>query len=754
MFEITYDGEEIFDYHREYGRVHPKGEYEFTFENRFLIFKQPNKNRFEYIAFDMKTNRTSRIEERSADELYSDLTHEAMIPKILYSIKYTGDTRYADYLSANPKQIIDSIFRDVLPRYGYAVREEQIQLAKSIYEGFTQNRVTICEAEVGTGKTFAYLVAGYVAKRHNDKDYLKHLPLTITTSSIELQKSLVEVEIPKLSRMLMEQRYISKPLTAVVRKGRDHYFCEHRFEDFLEKIKKHPIKYKQAIVLLENIGKLKYGIDLDNYRIHSTVKNRICIKGTCRGCKRRNDCRYELYCNQMYSNSDLDFQVTNHNLYLMAKKEYADGYAPMLRNSCFVVVDEAHKFKETAEDIFGESISETDVERFIRNAKFAYTDKEHKSQYRKKLDALRKINTTLFDMLRTIIDKDDFDEEQNKIISLTEIQRNVIDQFVEAIENIEKEKITQKFAIPINSSMLKKALKTIRKDSKNILWLEQDENGILSLHCTPKNIGEVLYKKLWKHDIGHVLTSGTMSDGTDFEYFKEELGIAQLPKPLISETMFKSPFDYQTNSRLYIPDDMPFPDNDNDMYIESVANRIESLVSATHGHTAILFTSYKVLNKVYELLEHRLDGYDVIKMDKGNRTSISDFKKANNGVLFAAGPMWEGVDCVGDCLSSVIIVKMPFPIRTALMEQRKNECDTTFEFIDKYCVPKMLMKLRQGVGRLIRCETDTGVVSILDSRVHNNLYSEKISKAFEKYPVITSIDEVARFITEIKAESY
>lgn len=153
MFEITYDGEEIFDYHREYGRVHPKGEYEFTFENRFLIFKQPNKNRFEYIAFDMKTNRTSRIEERSADELYSDLTHEAMIPKILYSIKYTGDTRYADYLSANPKQIIDSIFRDVLPRYGYAVREEQIQLAKSIYEGFTQNRVTICEAEVGTGKS-------------------------------------------------------------------------------------------------------------------------------------------------------------------------------------------------------------------------------------------------------------------------------------------------------------------------------------------------------------------------------------------------------------------------------------------------------------------------------------------------------------------------------------------------------------------------------------------------------------------------
>ena len=88
------------------------------------------------------------------------------------------------------------------------------------------------------------------------------------------------------------------------------------------------------------------------------------------------------------------------------------------------------------------------------------------------------------------------------------------------------------------------------------------------------------------------------------------------------------------------------------------------------------------------------------------------------------------------------------------MEQRKNECDTTFEFIEKYCVPKMLMKLRQGVGRLIRCETDTGVVSILDSRVHNNLYSEKIAKTFEKYPVITSIDEIAKFIAEIKDESY
>lgn len=104
--------------------------------------------------------------------------------------------------------------------------------------------------------------------------------------------------------------------------------------------------------------------------------------------------------------------------------------------------------------------------------------------------------------------------------------------------------------------------------------------------------------------------------------------------------------------------------------------------------------------------------------------------------------MWEGVDCVGDCLSSVIIVRLPFPMRSVLMEEKKESCETVGAFVDRYCTPNMLIKLRQGVGRLIRCESDTGVISILDPRATSKSYSVKVGQALHKYPKVRSTEEI------------
>ena len=116
--------------------------------------------------------------------------------------------------------------------------------------------------------------------------------------------------------------------------------------------------------------------------------------------------------------------------------------------------------------------------------------------------------------------------------------------------------------------------------------------------------------------------------------------------------------------------------------------------------------------------------------------------------------MWEGVDCVGDCLSSVIIVKLPFPMRSALMEEKKDKCHDVGEFVDKYCTPNMLIKLRQGVGRLIRSETDTGLVSILDPRAASKAYCRKVSAAMEKYPLIEQPEEITEFFKQVKNAKY
>lgn len=146
--------------------------------------------------------------------------------------------------------------------------------------------------------------------------------------------------------------------------------------------------------------------------------------------------------------------------------------------------------------------------------------------------------------------------------------------------------------------------------------------------------------------------------------------------------------------------------------------------------------------------------YELIRMTRSNKSAIADFKKSKNGVLFASGSMWEGVDCIGDCLSSVIIPRLPFPMRSATMESKKEECNGLGEFVNTICVPEMLIKLRQGLGRLVRCETDTGLISILDTRATTGKYTDKVGNVLAKYTKAETLDEVEAFFREVKSPAY
>lgn len=209
MFELTYSDNEIFENFQLAGKAHKGGTYDFTFENRYIIYHTPLRHMVDYIAIDMTTGLGSCVITKNPGNLYTKVSYRKLIPHILYSVKYTGDMRYLNRFADNPLEVIDSIFRVVLPDNGYNIREEQIALAKKMYIGFTEKQVALCEAEVGTGKTLSYLVAAIVAKHHNGMTYGQNLPVTITTSSIELQKALVEREIPNLSKMLLDYYIIT-----------------------------------------------------------------------------------------------------------------------------------------------------------------------------------------------------------------------------------------------------------------------------------------------------------------------------------------------------------------------------------------------------------------------------------------------------------------------------------------------------------------------------------------------------------------
>ena len=285
--------------------------------------------------------------------------------------------------------------------------------------------------------------------------------------------------------------------------------------------------------------------------------------------------------------------------------------------------------------------------------------------------------------------------------------------------------------------------------------MEKRENGRLALCAVPMELERILFRDIWSRPIPVIVTSGTMSVRGDFTHFKRMTGLSFANSSRIMETSKPSPFHYQSNGLLYIPERMPFPNIRDDRYIQAVMEEILQIVSATHGHTLILFTSYWLMERVFYGLKEQLSDYPLFLMGRGRLDVISSFRRSGNGVLFASDSAGEGIDLAGDILSSLIMVKLPFPVPDPVMEYQRNQ----YEDFDLYCrdviIPEMLIKLRQWIGRGIRREKDTAVFSILDSRASlRGRYRAEILSTLPTMPVTDRIMDVVDFIIRKKADSY
>lgn len=765
MFEITYKENTIND-----SALSNEGSrYDFTFENRFDIFHRPKGKLLEYIALDRTTGLTSWVTERKDPLEVSE--YPTIFPQILYSIKYTGDQRYKGAGAYPPVELIDIIFKVIMPQYGYTFREQQLEMAKSIFFGLGYRKVTLCEAEVGTGKTMAYLVAGFVAKLFDKSYSFMGYPVTITTSSIELQKSIMEKELPALSKMLMDFGLIESPLTAVLRKGKDHYFCPRRYGEYLHSISLFPLKYSEVIDRVKSLNLMNGTLDLDPVPLNPYIKARICVKGSCHNCPCADQCEYARFLETASKPYNFDFQITNHNLFLTAQKSRSERSTKGGLLPCnFCIVDEAHKLLDTASDIFTAFLDFSEVEDFLNAVKHnGGTDFTARAEYFHLLKEAQRLNRKLVSMFSSYQFKSCEDVCQVKI-EITEQMDKTIRKLIAVLQKVGNwsapkgatgantaqtllDKLSA-FLLPEENEEEKVGMEV----KENIVWISYDKStNTKSLCCMPTQMKDSLRFSLWTTFNTHfALTSGTMKDDTGFSFFKDELGITGcLDQYSVSEFSCESPFDYRNHTRLYISEDTPIPDMRDPEYIPAIAREVVKLVKATHGHTAVLFTSYKALNAVYNLVQDELKAYPLIKMSRSNKTAITQFKNSGNGVLFASGSMWEGVDCAGDILSSVIIVRLPFPLRSQTMEFKKMSCKNTKEFVQKYAVPQMIIKLRQGAGRLVRNETDTGVLAILDARAaKGGVYRTRVLNTLDKYPLVSSISDVASFIDSVKDESY
>ena len=245
-----------------------------------------------------------------------------------------------------------------------------------------------------------------------------------------------------------------------------------------------------------------------------------------------------------------------------------------------------------------------------------------------------------------------------------------------------------------------------------------------------------------------IFTSATLStDKEDYTYFLNNIGANKVEEGLIVEESQESPYNYDENALLYCCSDIPNPKEKKE-YLEELVVKIKELIKITNGKTLVLFTSKSDMNYVYDKIGNKIDNINIYIQNDGSSQNIikEKFKRDKNSVLFSTGIFWEGIDIKGESLSNLIIARLPFPVVDPIMEYKKGIYGE--EGFKKVYIPEMLIKLKQGIGRLIRSETDKGIVCILDSRILK--YQNVIKKSIPIKKFVYSIKDVEKFVKKNK----
>ena len=600
---------------------------------------------------------------------------------------------------------IERIFRILLPQNGLAVREEQITLCHAMLDTLLKNNIALCDAGVGIGKTYAYLTACILLKKFAPHGPAGSQPVVVSTSSVALQDAIIGEYIPFLSRIFLENRIIQKPIRAMVRKGKERFVCDVRLSHRLE-----AVKHKK--------------------------------KNAEKSCSLRNACRYHQYLKEARS-AEIFVQICNHNYLLADAAHRLQEMRPLLNDYRALVIDEAHKLPDAARQMYGQSLSAEDFRELcdlLAKEKYILASQRLREKFRALMGA----------MCRGEL----LEEAQRTAFILTPDREAALRDCLSLLRQLQKQ------LAPHLPRWLLYRLGTTEQalglfftgDRKYILYIQYDRDGSPSLCAASRELPEQLRRALWLKDVPAILTSGTLMAGGSFERTKKVMGLSLNQR--LEDFIAVSPFNYEENCLLYIPNDLPKTQMGSEQEAKCLAEQICRLVEATHGHTLVLFTSYSLMGAVYNQVKDRLS-FPLMEVWRHSQDVIHQFKQASNAVLFAAGSCWEGVDFPGDMVSSLILVRLPFPVPDPLSEAEREQYPTLQDYIKTVVIPDMQVKLRQGFGRAIRTETDTCVVSILDYRAApGERYHKAVLETLPNLRLTRKIEDVEEFIRAKKGPDY
>lgn len=624
-------------------------------------------------------------------------------------------------------KLIDHIFQDLLPAHGMAQRPEQIQLSHRMLDAMQDGRIALCDAGTGIGKTYAYLAAATAASAFPTGQIAR--PIIISTSSIALQNAVLTEYLPLLSCVLMADGILTKPLKAVIRKGKSHYVCDERLDRRLRQVypaKKNP----EALTALRT---LRETLDMDRVsHLSGYDRERVCVPQFC-DCDHQ-DCRYKHFLKRCDADRYV-FQICNHNLLLADAIHRSQGKRPIFPEHSVIIVDEAHKLPEAAREMFGMTLTAGDIQSMIQQLRA--------ERYLLAADVL---TDTAGPLLRKLTAPREEAETLDAYLHLLTIPSRsllVIEKQVGRLLSAQGRRQLEK---------LRGTVSLLSSPRTNmILYTADDGDGGTMLCVTVSDLTEQMRQVLWKPEHAFVLASGTLAVGDDFHRFRSQTGLMDGRR--VTESVSLSPFDYKRNCLLYLPQ-LP-PSQSSEAYYDELADELAELFRAAWGHALVLFTSYAAMSAVKDRLRERELSFPLFTLGRNALHMTERFRQTQGAVLLATGAAWEGFDFPGDCVSLLVIPRLPFAYPDALKEKEREEYASLRQFIQNVAVPEMQIKLRQGFGRAIRTESDTCVIAILDERAgHGRRYYAAMRDALPDMRTTGSLRAVTKFLRERKPESY
>lgn len=599
---------------------------------------------------------------------------------------------------------IGDVFYDILPEQGYEVREEQIYTAFQLAEAVCDKKVHLAEAEVGTGKTFAYLLTAIAYARFTGK------PAVIACASTALQEQLAgpEGDIQALSRIL------GLEVDARMAKDPRQYICDERVSEsgglLNNNANSEEINQWLLNTKMGERSEMPHISDREWRHIgwdESTACEKCSRSGFCKLVKAREHYR-----------PTRDLIIADHGIFFedlwIRDERIADGKRPILPDYSLVIFDEGHKVMLPAAMRAGRRIDKEDIDNIILSIEEI---QEARTSLVSTAVTLDRASSNFFEKLNACVVADEQSERlainvNGELLKAAGILRKALERLLLEIQieeelYIEALTASMLYTFEIQAERAIMALdRFVRNESRDVItWVDRGDG---SFWVVPRNLSKMLDNHLYQRKLPVVFTSATLSNEGDFSYFIRTLGLKEPSRSTVG-----SPFDIEKQVVVYLP--QPPSKDSRDAEFSGRIEQLVSLLKGNGGSALILANSLNEVRKIKKELSGYQLPFEVLYEDQGERGYlVRRFREEVSTVLIGAN-FWEGIDVPGQSLSLVVVWQLPFPSLDPLIEMRRKEAkEEGLDPLTAVDYPEMGLKLKQGCGRLIRTKDDRGAIAILE----------------------------------------